>query len=333
MVINLLIIFHLHVVYSQDDGPVVIDAAITNAIELSESALYEANFNEALRVIDIADFENELGYEPRHEILLTIQKVRVRALSARLSQWQSTNEEFLNDLKALIPKTDYIEDTFVKAKLYAALSFYFTTEDLDQCLLYENKALEILSDGEDNETLAIVRASRLSREMMNCLRQDDRERALELISEFRKEIEFSSRHSKYVLSYNTRHLANIYKVFELDHLEALHLYQWSLELREEIGFKPFLPASYYSLGEAHLLLSNDDIAIENLIRSAELAEEIGFLRYRILPLVKLGDVYLEKGELVKARQFYRRAIDIASSNEVPEALTEEIMSKMDSTQE
>ena len=97
-----------------------------------------------------------------------------------------------------------------------------------------------------------------------------------------------------------------------DQKKALNFYQQSLALRQEIGFKPFIPASYFSLGLVYANLGMQELAIEAFTKSIEHATEIQFVRYQCDPYLNLGNLFLSKKNIKKAREYYSKALNIAT---------------------
>ena len=124
-------------------------------------------------------------------------------------------------------------------------------------------------------------------------------------------------HSKFALSYNTRHLAQIYRRQTNDYESSIKLFKQSLELRIELGFRPFIPASYSSIGDVYMKMEDYTRAIEFYSKSSELAEEIGFIRYQIYPIIQIGECYQNKGDTDIALGYYSRALKIAVKNDYP----------------
>ena len=305
-----------------------LDSFVENTITLSEQSLYDASFDDALHFVEPTHYEKFSTYESKHEISLIVQHIRVQSFRARIHQLIFNNDEQLGKLLGLLPRAEGIEDEYVKAKFYTLLSNLYSRKDIDSCVIYENKAHDLFTKLGDLTSLAVLQATRISRDLSICIRENNKEGALALIPRFREEVEFSSKHSKYALSYNTRHLANIYRIYDVDQTEALSLYKQSLALREEIGFKPFIPASYFSLGEVYVNLGMYESAIDAYNKSIETAENIQFVRYTILPHVKLGDLYTATGKNDKAKDAYAKALNTASKNSYSEQGINDIIDKI-----
>lgn len=290
------------------------DVFVKNSIELSEQALYNSKFDEALHFVDYSYFENFEAYQSKHKIALTIQSIRIRSFQARLRQLSFNSDEHLSSLLNLQPIVEKLDDEILKAKFFIMLSGLYGSKNPDLCILYETKALGLFKSKADYKSVAELQATQISRELDSYFRENKREEAIAMIQRFRKEINFSSKYSKYALAYNTRHLANIYRIYEIDHKEALKLYRQSLDLREEIGFTPFITASYYSLGIVYSNLGMQEKAISAYKESIEQAKNVHFIRYEYLPYLSIGDIYLTKENKEKAKEYYLKALKSASLN-------------------
>ncbi len=316
---------------STDTGN-IFDRFVENAISLAEQALYDAKFEEALKFIEPTYFEKFDAYEPKHKILLSIQNIRIKSFQSRLHQTAFSSKKQLAHLLELQKSAETLADESAQATYFTMLSALYRSENLDSCIFYENKALDLFNSQADYKSVAVLRATRISRTLDDYFRDNKKEEAIALIPSFRKEIDFSSKHSQYALAYNTRHLANIYRIYEVDQEEALRLYQQSLALREVIGFKPFIPASHFSIGEAYMKLGKYALAREAYLQSAKLAEKINFVRYTIRPFIRIGDMYAAQGDKVKAKEFYVKAVKAASKNNYTDKGIEQIVEKIIGTE-
>ncbi len=290
------------------------DALVKNAIELSEQALYNATFDEAHLFVDSSYFENFSAYANKHKIALTVQSIRIQSFKARLRQLSFNSDKHLSNLLDQLPNVEKLDDELVKAKFFTMLSALYRSKDFDLCILYEKRALDIFRKKADYKSVAELQATQASRELDSYFRDNKKEEAISMIQRFREEIKFSTKYSKYALSYNTRHLANIYRIYDINQKEALKLYKQSLSLREEIGFKPFITASYYSLGIVYFNLGMQEAAINAYNESIKHAKKVRFVRYECNPYLNIGDIYLTKENKEKALEHYLRALKSASLN-------------------
>ncbi len=277
----LLLVFVIELTSAQEIDQSKIDSLVSGAISLSEEYLYDARFEEAKDLVQLSYFKNLNGYVQKHEIMLIIQDLRVERFMNIVYQQQSDHIENFEILYKLLPYALKMQDRNVQGNYFLALAIaYESLGNLDSVLIYEEKAATIYTDTRNFKKLAGLRATRISRKHNQLSLEGKKKEILALIPEYEEEIKFSSIFSKDTKSYNTRHLAQIYRRQTLNYKEALRLFELSLSLREEIGFKPFIPASYSSLGDVYSKMGNYKLAIEMYSKSAELAEEIGFVPER-----------------------------------------------------
>ena len=293
-----------------------VDSFVSQAVSNSEASLYEAKFNEAKRLVDIAFFENMEGYGPQHAIQLTVQDIRVNEFMNRLHARSTDYSVNLKRLKELLPYAQGVGQNKVRGQYFLSVSeAYRAIGELDSASVYEEKATSIFNKSNDFEAIARIRAGTVSRHHSKLLREGKKQEIIELIPLYQEEIEFSKRYSKYALAYNTRHLAQIHRRQTHNYSEALRLFRVSLDLRLEIGFMPFLPASYSSMGDVYMKTGNSEEAIKMYDRSSEIAEEIGFVRYQVYPNIQLGDFYLNEGNPNKAMNYYLKAQELSTKND------------------
>ncbi len=291
------------------------DQLIDTAVSLSERALYDAKFEDALRFVDVSYFEQFESFREGHKIQLTVQIHRVEGFRNLLFQLSSDRERQLQDLYALTAAAGSLDRKDVAAEYYLSMSSALRAAGRsDSSLVFEERSLELFHEAKDHKRVAEIRAGQISRRHIAFLNAGETEKILSLIPEYMEEISFSSNHSKYALAYNTRHLAQIHRRQTGNLVESLKLFQQSLELRQEIGFKPLIPASYSSIGDVFLAMNDHENAIEAYKVSCELAEEIGFVRYQIYPNIQIGDIYFEQDNRPQARKHYQKALDYATKN-------------------
>ena len=291
------------------------DSIVSLALSLSEEALYDARLEEAKEIIQLSYFKNFKNLNGKHELLLTIQEIRIEGFITILYLKKPNPIANFEKLNTLMPLTKEIIDEQALGNYFLALSSsYRSIGNVDSAGAYQEKALLLFQKGNNLKRVAEVRASDISRNHNQLLRQGKKEEILKLMPKYKEEIAFSEEYSKYAMAYNTRHLAQIHRRQTLDYEAALQLFQESLHLREEIGFKPFIPASYSSIGDVYLKMKKYQDAIEMYAKSSELAVEIGFIRYQIYPNLNIGDIYLAQGQKEKAMEHYTKALKLASAN-------------------
>ncbi len=296
---------------------------VKQAIVFSEKALFNASFEKAIKKIELSKFENKDSFSDEHKIALLLQKIRIEGYRNILFLVRSNPEERINSLLPLLPAANKLENEELKAKYLLALaSTYRTIGKRDSSQILENEAMHLLQQSQNHEALANLKANQISRRHNGHLAKGEKEQILALISSYQEEINYSARHSKFAQAYNTRHLAQIHRRQTLNYEESLRLFKISLALREEIGFKPFIPASYSSLGDVYIKMEAYDLAIQAYLKSAKLAHKISFARYESYPYLQIGDLYFQQGEMKKARAFYKKAMKKAQKNGFSSGLEE-----------
>ncbi|WKK67129.1 tetratricopeptide repeat protein [Lutimonas zeaxanthinifaciens] len=310
-------------VLARTTDSVNIDSLVSQAVLNSETSIYAGKFKEAERFVDASNFENMEGYGPLHKMQLTIQEIRVNEFMNRLNARSTNYLENLKRLKELSPYSKEVRHQNTKGKYFLSLSQNYNAMGLlDSASVYEKKAISIFNGINDFEEIARIRAGIISRLHSKLLEAGKKQEIIELIPRYEEEIEYSKRYSKYALAYNTRHLAQIHRRQTLDFSEALRLFRISLDLRLEIGFKPFLPPSYSSLGDVYMKMGKNDEALDMYTRSVELAEEIGFVRYQVYPNIQMGDFYRNNGNPNKALNYYTKAQRLSENNDYSNGVVE-----------
>lgn len=122
-------------------------------------------------------------------------------------------------------------------------------------------------------------------------------------------------------SYTLRHLAGL-AADKGDLDAALNYALASLALREEIGFRVYLPHSHILAGDIYLQREDAENALINYQNAQALAEEMGIKKALIHSLLAIGNVQLVQGDTVQARENFRHAHGLAQELGVIYALTE-----------
>ena len=277
----------------------------------SEDALFRAEFDRALDVVTLSDTDLS-NLSSQHQIQMTLQRFRVESFRNIVRRQSADREAKLNLLLSYSEEAEKIELPDIKAEYYLMLSSTLrSTGSADSAEKYEDRAVTLLTESKNNKRIAEIRANRISRFHNQLLGQGKKEEILKLIPEYHEEIAFSKQHSTYALAYNTRHLGQIHRRQTYDFEEALKWFEESLKLRQEIGFKPFIPASISSLGDVHLAAGDLERSIQAYEQSFAEADKINFIRYRVYPRMQIGDIYVQLGDQQQAVTMFEQALDIA----------------------
>lgn len=324
-VVLMLMLFAIgsEIAYGQDRQHDDLDALVNAAIQQSEKAIYDADFEKADKKIQPSVFSRFSSLSDTHKMQLMVQHHRVQGFKNILFLLKPNPEAKLNKLLSILDTTRKITDRDTVANYFLALSSaHRATGKIRLALANESSAESIFRGGGNLGKVAEIRAGRISRIHNVYLRDKKKKEIIALIPRYKKEIEFSTKHSKYALAYNTRHLAQIHRRQTGDYEESLRLFKKSLELREEIGFRPFIPASYSSVGDVYLKLGDHKNAIENYLESARLAKDVGFIRYEVHPLINVAEIYLSLDDKKTARSYYEKALATAKSHKYKAGIDE-----------
>ncbi len=242
--------------------------------------------------------------------------MRIQAFKSNLYHQKTNPDKLLTKLLELGAQIINVTDKNILADYFTLLSSGFqATGTRDSAIYYNDKAMGYYEEIGNFGKVAQIRGSKISRLQNSIKVKNDREKILQLIPKYETEIEYAGKQkNKYVLAYNTRHLAQIYLNQTNDFKKAMKLFKTSLQLREEIGFKPYLPASYSSVGDVAYKMSDEKLAVEMYKKSISLAEKIGFVRYQFHPRIKIGDIYKTNGNHKQAEKFFNEALASALKN-------------------
>lgn len=308
---------------SPNSGENDLDQSIANALSNSEQSLYQANFKEALQYIASTKFDKSEHFGDKHRIQLLVQELRIHGFQNILFRFEPDRQTNLERLKDLYASAMEIKEEGIKADYFVSLSAaYRSTGKTDSAQVLEDLALRLYLKVQKIDKIAQLNANAISRKHNQYFTEGKKVKILALIPQYQQLVESSSKQSQYALAYNTRHLAQIHRRQTLEYDKSLTLFQASLSARKEISFKPFIPASYSSIGDVYLAMENHEKAIETYTISQTLATEIGFVRYEYYPLLKMGDIEVTRGNLEKARDYYNRALISANANNYESAIKE-----------
>jgi tetratricopeptide (TPR) repeat protein len=308
--------FQGSVIQAQMNKNIHFDSLINLCLSLSEKSIYDADFVDAEKYVQLAYFKKFEAFQSKHQLALEIQNLRIKSFKNRLQNIKVDPEESLEMLLRLKPVSERISDRNIIADYYSMLaSAYFGNSEKELAFQYFDSALQLYIELENFYKVAQTRASIISLNQTIFQREKNKKALESMVIEFEKEIEFAKNHdNKYALSFNTRHLAQIYLRQLEDYEKAEELFEQSLSLREEIGFITYLPASYFSLGEVAEKMEDLDKAMKMYEKSYRIADEIKFVRYQFTGRFKVAEIIQKQGDINKAKSFYVDALKSASSN-------------------
>ena len=114
---------------------------------------------------------------------------------------------------------------------------------------------------------------------------------------------------------------------QTDHFdEAVDWSKTALKAAEEIGAEDITQVASGNLGWAYYQLGDDERALELFLEAEKSAAKLGDIRYELKWITTAGNVYQDSGDLARAAQSYRQALDLAkqidSKEEIANALEE-----------
>jgi tetratricopeptide (TPR) repeat protein len=306
------------------------DSIVSSAISLSEVAIFDARFEEAKNTVNPSIFIQLKEFNIDHKVLLILQNLRIDRFTNNVYQKTTDHYAAFKKLHQFIGDTARMDKKILGDYFLILSNTYRSRGIIDSSGCYQKKALEIFSYKNNFNKIADIRTLNISLKHTHLRSQGKKVQILALIPQYEEEIEFSKLYNKYSLSFNTRHLGQIYLRHTSNYEKAFELFKRSLDLRIEIGFKPYLPASYSSLGDAYVKMNKDSLAIEMYHVSSEIAQEIGFIRYQSSPNLKIGDIYLADNDFETAKEYYVLAAEYASKNDYSDGIkqAEERIKKM-----
>ncbi len=296
----------------------VISQQVQPDLDRSEQLFIDGRFEKAQAILDSVAMITTKKMQPAIRLLIASQSSKIGVFQGIMSRDRTKYE---NALAILRPHRKVLSDVHharVRANFTLALGYahlfntHISPAYRDTSIVQFREANLLYIEARDLAGQALARALEIMLRFTRQRANKDMEGMLDLIPEFEAEIAFSHQaRDPIALAYNQRHLAAIYReaANELD--KALNLYQASLETRLQMGFRPFLPASYFSVGDVMEDLGKIEPAIDMYEKSMKAADRVGFHRYQFNSRIKLGELLQKVGKLTLARSHYEDALQVA----------------------
>lgn len=106
--------------------------------------------------------------------------------------------------------------------------------------------------------------------------------------------------------------------------QALDYFKEAVRLGEEIGNPKVSGTASYNAGRVYKRLGEPDVAVEYYRKALDLLELIDKSR-AILPLGGFGELYIDRGDYVRALEYYQRALQKAQALEEPEFISSSML--------
>ncbi|OGU34813.1 MAG: hypothetical protein A2068_02425 [Ignavibacteria bacterium GWB2_35_6b] len=297
------------VIKSNDDLQIHVSNFTETIIQISEYYYYNSQLNDADKILKPAIEITEQTGGKKYSAELLIQKAKINSINSFITN--NSYEQSINDLNTAINYCKETNSTKLLGDAYNYLGFALYAQKYNQnlgtyeeALKYLNEAEQIRDEYKDLRGLAetyIYKGIVLERLGNN-------NEALELYSKANEICE--NNNFKLEQSYATRHIAFI-KSYNKDFESALELFRKSLNLREEIGYKVYLPFSYLSVGNMYFELNRKNEAEEFYVKALTSALQNGAERVVVLCRMSLGDLYLSKNLYEKSLEEFTIALNIS----------------------
>jgi tetratricopeptide (TPR) repeat protein len=270
---------------------------------------FDGRTSEAIALLQTARRRSDGSYSPAEQARLTLEEGSIRSLE--IFQGTGSFEEtyaVLAEGEALADAAGdpqliaTAQDALGMARYYQALA---TRGDFAPALEALAAALTIRETGEDSRALAEsvfhVGLVYQNTGAWEPARQHF-ERAIAIAEADGDALEHS---------YAIRHLGMYYQSQASDLITARACYERSLELREQIGFRIFLPFSHLALGELLVELGELDEAERHFTAAYEIASDIASPSQTTFALLLLGELHEQRGASDRARDCYQRGLRAA----------------------
>ena len=305
--------------------------AIRSLCTIAESHYYAGNTAEALRVLQAGRSlieAKEVRSQDRIEMLLRSGKILI-------DNSFFSNSEFDEIISPVLQAQELAESEHDEQSIATVLSLlgqahYYKQlgtgeRNFDEARAYLQQALELY------ETLQDTRG--MSEAFFYIGLTYEQQHLAEQAQEYYQKAYHIAVEAQHPLerSYAARHVSSIF--FELGDLEQALTYALeSLSLREELGYKRYLPFSHLLVGDVYMAKKQHADALPHYHKAYELAMELDLKNGIAFSLLSIGDVYLANGEKTQARVYYEQADDIARELGIA-YLTTEVAEKLQRLQD
>lgn len=287
--------------------------AIRSLCTIAESHYYAGNTTEALRVLQVGRSlveAKEVRPQDRIEMLLRSGKILIDNSffsSSRLDEVISTVLQAQE-----LAESEHDEQSIITALSLLGQAHYYkqlrTGEgNFDEARAYLQQALELYEALQDTRDISeavfayVYMGLTYEQQHLPEQAQEYYQKAYRITVEAHHPLE---------RSYAARHLSST--SFDLGDLEQALTYALeSLSLREELGYKRYLPFSHVLVGDVYMAKEQHADALPHYQKAYALAEELDLKNAVAFSLVSIGDVCLANGEKTQARVYYEQADDIA----------------------
>lgn len=290
---------------------------------ISEAYLYEGKMDDSVNVLNIGEQLAEAKeVAPRDTMKLLLQHGKVLIMNYFLSN--SGYDAMLSMVLRAKQAAKDAQDEQGKADALQLLGQVYYYQSLNNEVHEYERALEYFQQALDKRVaLSDERGISESLFSIGLIYQNgnkpDNEKAFDY---YTRSFHIAEKYSyKLEASYAARHLASI--LAERDKPEqGLPYALRSLALREEIGFKRYLPPSHALVGEIYFAQHDLERTLFHNQRAYELAQEMNLPTFMMWSLYSLGEIHLAQNDTAQAKENFEQAYVIAQELNLPYALKE-----------
>ncbi len=296
-------------------------SAIYSLCEIAELYYYLAKLDDAVNVLKTGlQLTSAKEIHLRDRVKLTLQYGK-----ALVANYFLSNKDFdialatSLEAKQLAETAHYEKGTADALSLIGQVHYYKKLNsgegDYEEALTYFQQALKIREKLRDTRGISeALFYSGLTYEQRSLF-----DSALESYTEA---LQFADLYNhKLEKSYALRHLAWL-ALDRKDLDAALNYALTSLALREEIGFRVYLPHSHILVGDIYLAREDSENALINYQNAQGLAEEMGIKNALIRSLLAIGTIQLIQADKVQAQENFQHAHTLAQELGIPFAIEE-----------
>lgn len=299
---------------------------IQSLCDISEAYLYEGKMNDSVNILNIGEQLAKSKEIARQDVMkLLLQHGKVLVMNYLLTN--SGYDAMLSMVLRAKQAVDEVQGEQGKADVLQLQGEVYYYQSLNTEAREFERALEYFQQALDRRvTLGDERGISESLFYIGLVYQNgdtlDNEKAFDC---FTRAFHIARKYGyKLEESYAARHIASILCEREgpAESEQALTYALRSLALREEIGFKRYLPPSHGLVGEVYFRQQNLERAMFHNQRAYELAQEMNLPSFIMWGLIAIGDVYLAQHDTAQAKKHFEQAYGIAQELNLSYAMKE-----------
>jgi len=287
------------------------------ALAASERWLFAARFEKATAALELAPAAEGEALPAAVRVALAAQRAEVELVAGTVRRRFDSYAATLEALRELGPEAEALPEQAVRARFLAALAAAeLHAGELDGAAEHAAAAAELRGLLDDAAGRAEAVALALHVAHLKLLRESgERARRTELLGRYEAAIrDAEAVGARRALAVDLHHLGRLLAETFADPVGAIPLYRRAAALREELGDRPGLAPVYHALGDLHAELGETATAAHWFRVAFVSADEIGYVRFRVNPRLRLAELLRARGEADAARGWLAEARRIAAAD-------------------